>query len=315
MKINKKSICILLIMCMLFIFCNIVQAVEIQYITAEEAIELLEAREQGETLSTKNIADIYNAMQKNPNNKKLNKYGNQIADEMEELEDQGLVKFLDDGAVIYAYVEEVPDIKIDSNSTDSQILSDANTIVEFLKGRDGTISKENIPNIDSAKKKNYMEVLSKAYTINTKKTIYADAYIALGGDLDDLETEPQKPSGVASGTIIPGTKGDSSGTDYEDGNPMDNPDYYDPSTGEQIETGAIIKITGIIASALQIIGTIIAIFVIMILGMKYIMGSASEKAEYKKTMIPYLIGVIILVAGGTFLKILYSLIVGTGINN
>ena len=31
----------------------------------------------------------------------------------------------------------------------------------------------------------------------------------------------------------------------------------------------------------------------MIIGIKYIIGSVEEKADYKKTMIPYLIGVFI----------------------
>ena len=34
----------------------------------------------------------------------------------------------------------------------------------------------------------------------------------------------------------------------------------------------------------------------MVIGIKYMMGSAEEKAEYKKTMIPYLVGAIILFA-------------------
>lgn len=52
------------------------------------------------------------------------------------------------------------------------------------------------------------------------------------------------------------------------------------------------KILGII----QVIGTVIAVGVLMVLGIKYMMGSAEEKAEYKKTMIPYLIGAVLLFA-------------------
>ena len=53
------------------------------------------------------------------------------------------------------------------------------------------------------------------------------------------------------------------------------------------------KVLGII----RVGGTLIAVGTIMILGIKYMMGSAEEKAEYKKTMIPYLIGAILLFAG------------------
>lgn len=52
------------------------------------------------------------------------------------------------------------------------------------------------------------------------------------------------------------------------------------------------KILGVI----QVVGTVIAVGALMVLGVKYMMGSAEEKAEYKKTMIPYVIGAILLFA-------------------
>lgn len=52
------------------------------------------------------------------------------------------------------------------------------------------------------------------------------------------------------------------------------------------------KILGIV----QVVGTVIAVGALMVLGVKYMMGSAEEKAEYKKTMIPYVIGAILLFA-------------------
>ena len=51
-----------------------------------------------------------------------------------------------------------------------------------------------------------------------------------------------------------------------------------------------------ILGIIQVIGTVIAVGVLMVLGIKYMMGSAEEKAEYKKTMIPYLIGAVLLFA-------------------
>lgn len=49
-----------------------------------------------------------------------------------------------------------------------------------------------------------------------------------------------------------------------------------------------------IATILRAIGTVLLVLILMILGIKYMMGSAEEKAEYKKTMIPYLIGAVLL---------------------
>ena len=49
-----------------------------------------------------------------------------------------------------------------------------------------------------------------------------------------------------------------------------------------------------IISIITTIGIIVAVIVLLILGIKYMMGSASEKAEYKKTMIPYLVGAVLI---------------------
>ncbi len=49
-----------------------------------------------------------------------------------------------------------------------------------------------------------------------------------------------------------------------------------------------------IATIIRTVGIVAAVIILMILGIKYMMGSASEKAEYKKTMIPYVVGAVIL---------------------
>ncbi|MEI3401230.1 MAG: hypothetical protein V8R51_02250 [Clostridia bacterium] len=43
---------------------------------------------------------------------------------------------------------------------------------------------------------------------------------------------------------------------------------------------------------MQTVGIVLSVVILIILGIKYMMGSAEEKAEYKKTMIPYLIGAV-----------------------
>ena len=56
----------------------------------------------------------------------------------------------------------------------------------------------------------------------------------------------------------------------------------------------------------QAIGSIISVLVLVILGIKYMMGSAEEKAEYKKTMIPYLIGAILVFAASNIAGVMYN---------
>ena len=51
-----------------------------------------------------------------------------------------------------------------------------------------------------------------------------------------------------------------------------------------------------IIGIIQVIGSLIAVAMVLVIGIKYMMGSAEEKAEYKKTMIPYLVGAILIFA-------------------
>jgi len=50
------------------------------------------------------------------------------------------------------------------------------------------------------------------------------------------------------------------------------------------------KILGII----QVVGTFISVGIFMILGIKYMVGSTEERAEYKRSMIPYIVGALLL---------------------
>lgn len=62
---------------------------------------------------------------------------------------------------------------------------------------------------------------------------------------------------------------------------------------------------GVGANIIQIIttiGIIVAVVVLLVLGIKYMMGSAAEKAEYKKTMIPYLIGAVLIFGASAIAK-------------
>ena len=66
------------------------------------------------------------------------------------------------------------------------------------------------------------------------------------------------------------------------------------------------KLIGIITT----IGIIVSISSVMILGIKYMVGSIEERAEYKKTMLPVLIGMILLFGTSTILNIINALING-----
>ena len=69
----------------------------------------------------------------------------------------------------------------------------------------------------------------------------------------------------------------------------------------------ITKVGGNIVNIIQIVGIVIAVIVLLVIGIKYMIGSASEKAEYKQTMIPYVVGAVLVFAGTSLVKVIYSL--------
>ncbi len=71
-------------------------------------------------------------------------------------------------------------------------------------------------------------------------------------------------------------------------------------------TDEIQNIGGKVMGIIQVVGVVISVLVLMVLGVKYMMGSAEEKAEYKKTMIPYIIGAVLIFAASTIANALYN---------
>ena len=78
----------------------------------------------------------------------------------------------------------------------------------------------------------------------------------------------------------------------------DKPDDLDSGTSNKIGAAANKVLT-----AIMNIGMVAAVLMIAILGIKYMLGSVEEKAEYKKDIIPYLIGACLLFGITTFVKI------------
>lgn len=54
------------------------------------------------------------------------------------------------------------------------------------------------------------------------------------------------------------------------------------------------------------VGSIVSVVVLVVLGIKYMIGSVEEKAEYKKTLLPYFIGATIVFAASTIAGIIYK---------
>ena len=82
-------------------------------------------------------------------------------------------------------------------------------------------------------------------------------------------------------------------------------DYFEPDMQENQDelNSRVGKIFGIVST----IGTIMSVIIIMIIGVRYMVGSIEEKAEYKKTIVTYLIGAVLLFGATTLPSIIYNI--------
>lgn len=79
--------------------------------------------------------------------------------------------------------------------------------------------------------------------------------------------------------------------------------YKGTNTGsDTLETKAN-NILGII----QAVGVVVSVVMLMGIGIKYMLGSVEEKAEYKETLKPYIIGAFVLFTGTTLPNIIYKI--------
>lgn len=60
----------------------------------------------------------------------------------------------------------------------------------------------------------------------------------------------------------------------------------------------------------QVVGSIIAAAVLLIIGIKYMTGSVEERATYKKTMMPYIVGAILIFGTTNIMQLLFDFFEG-----
>lgn len=78
-------------------------------------------------------------------------------------------------------------------------------------------------------------------------------------------------------------------------------------SGTQKEADTLKTAGNKIITVITTVGIVISVVMLIVIGIKYMMGSTSEKAEYKKTLIPYVIGAGILFAASSIAQIIYEL--------
>ena len=87
-----------------------------------------------------------------------------------------------------------------------------------------------------------------------------------------------------------------------------DPGNYEPNSQVEAEGASkLAEIGNLIISFLQIIGTISSVLVLIFLGIKYMMGSLEERAQYKQSMLPYLIGAFMIFGISNLLAIIVNI--------
>lgn len=64
---------------------------------------------------------------------------------------------------------------------------------------------------------------------------------------------------------------------------------------------------GNIMGMIRNIAAIAAVIIIMVLGVKYMLGSVEEKAEYKKSFMPLIIGIVLVVAAAAIASFIFNM--------
>lgn len=72
------------------------------------------------------------------------------------------------------------------------------------------------------------------------------------------------------------------------------------------ETTQITNTAGRVMGMIRNIAVVASVIVLMVIGVKFILGSTEEKAEYKKSLVPLVIGIVIVVAATSIAAFLFN---------
>ncbi len=85
-----------------------------------------------------------------------------------------------------------------------------------------------------------------------------------------------------------------------------DPNEYDPNVGKDKSNETFVKKANIVLGWIQYIGIILSVIVLAIIGISYMLSSVEGKAEYKKRILPYVLGCCLLMAISVFIGIIQN---------
>lgn len=83
-------------------------------------------------------------------------------------------------------------------------------------------------------------------------------------------------------------------------------DDYEPTGATLEETYTLRVKVGYVLGFIRNLSVVVSVIALMVIGVKYMLGSVEEKANYKSTMMPYIIGCIMAVSGSTLVSFIYN---------
>ena len=76
---------------------------------------------------------------------------------------------------------------------------------------------------------------------------------------------------------------------------------------DDVDTSAINSTAAKVIRMIRNVAAVAAVVIVSILGIKYMIGSTEERAEYKKSFIPLIVGIIVVVAASSIATMLFSI--------
>lgn len=78
--------------------------------------------------------------------------------------------------------------------------------------------------------------------------------------------------------------------------------------GTSADTNSLMTQAGKIMGMIRNVAIIAAVIIIMVLGIKYMLGSVEEKADYKKSFVPLIVGIVLVVAATSITTFIIGII-------
>lgn len=100
------------------------------------------------------------------------------------------------------------------------------------------------------------------------------------------------------------TKGSASATDVLDQIKVQDPDAS--------ATKGLADMAGKVIGLIRVASAVAAVILVAIFGFKFIMGSANEKADYQKSFIPLIVGIVVVFSSTYIAEVLFTTFKGIG---